>query len=167
MLDVNLDGLKHLFIDVDGVMTDGKTVYNHHHEKIYKQFNDKDFTAIGLLESVGINCYLLTGDKRNKGMAIERNIPIFVTEKWLTVETFNKYDCEKALIIKKITKDNLDSVGYIGDDWFDIPVLQMVPYSFCPSDSPFYVKSVCKYVLNRKGGDGCLSEIAEAFYAVS
>lgn len=150
----------YLFIDIDGVMTNGKKIYDSQHFAVYKEFNDKDFTAIDLFRSNGIKVILLTGDKNiNEGMAKKRNIDIVITKEWLKVETFNFNNCEKLNLVKEICP-NLRKASYIGDDYFDIPVLMNVGFPFCPLDAPKYVQDVAR-VLNKSGGDGVIASLAE------
>ena len=153
--------LKWLFVDVDGVMTDGKKTYDYCHEVISKEYNDKDFTALSLFKRKGIKVILLSGDKKvNEGMAKKRGLEIYFTS-WLVVGDDSKI--EKVDKMKELGA-NLEESAYVGDDYFDIAVFKNVKYSFCPQDAPDYVKSSCKNILNTKGGDGVIAEMYSRIY---
>jgi 3-deoxy-D-manno-octulosonate 8-phosphate phosphatase (KDO 8-P phosphatase) len=157
----NDNKIKYVFLDVDGVLTNGKKIYDKEHKAVYKEFNDKDFTAIDLIRSMGIEVILLTGDGNiNKQMAESRNIPIIVTKQWLEVKTFDIDNCEKLNIIKEHC-EYLDEVCYVGDDYFDIPIIMNVGMGCCPNDAPYYVKNNCVHVMKTKGGEGVVAELLE------
>ena len=66
---------KAIFIDIDGVMTNGKKTYDAMGEVVSKEFCDQDFTAIKRIEKEGIPIFLISGDDRvNKRMCIKRGI---------------------------------------------------------------------------------------------
>ena len=48
-----IDKIKLIIFDVDGVLTDGKKIYDTRGQKISKSFGDLDFTAIKILQSFG------------------------------------------------------------------------------------------------------------------
>ena len=55
----------------------------------------------------------------------------------------------------------LSEVAYIGDDLPDIPVLENVGFSGCPSDAVNEVKKVCDYVCTKSGGNGAVREFVD------
>ncbi len=50
-------------------------------------------------------------------------------------------------------------MSFVGDDFFDLSIIKILSYTFCPSDSPRIVKDNCKYTLTSKGGDGVIVEL--------
>lgn len=143
--------LENVFIDVDGVMCKTKT-YDKDHNCISKQFCDLDFTAIKRLQALAKNVIIISGDKWNEGMAHSRNLSFMKTEtlgpdsKLNTIKSFNYF--------------NLEESAYIGDDWYDLELLNAVGFGFCPSDScPDVLKQA--EVLPRKAGEGVIAELYE------
>lgn len=154
--------LKWLFVDVDGVMTNGRKTYDKHHNVLSKEYNDKDFTALALFKKKGIKVVLLSGDKKiNEGMAKSRGLEAHFTS-WLTVDKPSK-KIEKVEIMKSLGA-NLKNSAYIGDDYFDIPIFDRVGFSFCPVDAPGYVRKKCSYVLGSAGGTGVIAELFDHIY---
>ena len=156
--------ITHLFLDVDGVMTDGKNSYTTYasldNRSKSKQFNDKDFTAIDRFKAAGVRVVLLTGDGWNENMAASRGIDCLTTEVYLKVSSFDPDDCEKLNIIKEIVGDDLSRVCYVGDDYFDVPVLKAVGFPTCPSDAIDDVLKVTQnFRLKAKGGEGVIAEL--------
>jgi len=55
------------------------------------------------------------------------------------------------------------NLAYIGNDIPDVECLRYANYSFCPSDAFKSIKSEVTFVLERKGGEGCIREIFENY----
>lgn len=150
--------LKLLIIDIDGVLTNGNKIYNEYHFCDYKEFNDKDFTAIKCFKADGIPVVALTGDIFNRGMCLTRKIP-FYNAKEIDV------GLNKAKALSIICEDfdvGADEVAYIGDDYYDISLLKSVGYPFCPNDAINELNKVPKiYRLATKGGHGVIVELYE------
>lgn len=152
---ISIRDIKVLILDVDGVLTNGRKIYGQSGTSCYKEFNDKDFTAIKKFQSLGIEVIWLSGDAGiNAQIADSRNIP-FVYGK----NSENKLD--KKWHLQKICKEKGVSpkeVCYVGDDSFDLDILTEVGVPMCPIDSVREVKDKC-YILKSCGGDAVVSEI--------
>lgn len=148
--------LKLLLIDIDGVLTSGKKMYDVNHEHVYKEFNDKDFTAIKRFKADGIKVIAITGDSFNAQMCQKRNIG------YLNAKDFDK-NLDKSKAIGYICEQHQVSpkeVAYIGDDWWDISLLKIIGYPFCPADALEDLDCVTGIRrLKTKGGDGVLAEL--------
>ena len=151
--------IKLLILDVDGVLTDGKIIYNDRGEEI-KAFNVRDGHGLKLLMRAGIGIALLTGRKskvvlhRARDLGI-RNVYQRVTNK---IEVY-----EKILKGEKLKDEN---VGFVGDDLVDIPVLKRVGFSAAVGDAIPEVREVADYVASKKGGEGAVREICELLLKV-
>jgi 3-deoxy-D-manno-octulosonate 8-phosphate phosphatase (KDO 8-P phosphatase) len=55
--------------------------------------------------------------------------------------------------------------AYMGDELFDIPVLERAGFSATPPHSPASVKKVCDYVTKREGGFGAVREVCDMILA--
>jgi len=142
-------------LDIDGVMTDGRKFYNTDGMPFSKVYCDKDFTAIKRLRAAGIKVCFLSGDETvNAAMAKNRNIDFYYAR------GKDKVLFLPDLCIKYNTRPA--DVLYIGDDLFDMNILQAVGYSFCPSDSPRIIKEICgANVLPRRGGENVITEMVD------
>ena len=70
--------VKLIILDVDGVLTNGKKIYNSEGVCSYKTFCDKDFTAIKKFKASGVSVCFLSGDENiNKEIAKNRNIDFY------------------------------------------------------------------------------------------
>ena len=147
--------IKVLGIDIDGIMTNGTKVYDSDAKCIAKQYNDRDFTAIRRLKDAGIYVCLISGDRNiNEQMAFNRNIDFY----YVNVHTGSKVNIMKGILKERglTWKD----AAYIGDDYFDLPLLKKVGSAYCSSDSIIDIKHHPHVkMLSGCGGTGVLDEL--------
>jgi len=137
--------IKLLILDVDGVLTDGKIIYNDRGEEI-KAFDVKDGHGIKLLMRSGIEIALITG--RESEVVLHRARDLGIEQVYQKVT--NKMEVyEKILNDKKLEGEN---VGFVGDDLVDIPVLKRVGFSAAVLDAVSEVKEIADYIASKKGG---------------
>lgn len=148
--------LKLIILDIDGVLTDGCKYYDKNGIVQLKTFCDKDWTAIKRFKTLNIPVIFLTGDTFNTEIAKKRNIEIFVNR-----DNGSHVDKVKYLPIL-CSKYNVttDNILYIGDDIFDVQLLNAVKFKFCPADAVSEVKKVA-HTLKNKGGNNVIAELFE------
>lgn len=151
-MDLNL--IKLLVLDVDGVMTDGKLYYNDKGE-VQKVFDVKDGLGIKLANKI-ISVCIISG---NPSIIIEKRAKDLGVS-YCFIDIANKKECLNQLILSlKLKKEN---VAYIGDDLNDIPVRSLVSLFACPSDAHLSVKKISDVILDCKGGNGAVREFIDA-----
>ena len=144
-----------LIIDVDGVLTDGRKVYDKSHKVLSKKYLCKDFTAIKRFVAAGIKVVMLSGDNFNKEMAQKRNIDFYCTR-----DLNLSLDKSQFLqIFEEKYSVPIENMAFVGDDYFDLTIIKKLDYTFCPSDSPKIIKDECEVVLKSAGGDGVVVEL--------
>ena len=149
--------IKLLILDVDGVLSDGKKYYDGSGLAVYKTFCDKDFTAIKKFRASGCRVIFLSGDKNvNQHVAINRNIDFYNSR--------GKCKTEFIDIILEKYKTTIDQTAFVGDDIFDLPLMEMVGYKYCPNDAATELKSIC-YILDNNGGNNCINELYDKLLA--
>ena len=159
---MNQEKIKHiklLILDVDGVLTDGKILYNDRGEEI-KAFNVKDGHGLKLLMRSGTEVALITGRESKVVLHRARDLGI----KHVYQRATNKIDVYEKILRGKKLEDK--HVGFIGDDLVDIPVLRRVGFSATVWDAIPEVKEIVDYVASKKGGDGAVREICELLLKV-
>jgi 3-deoxy-manno-octulosonate cytidylyltransferase (CMP-KDO synthetase) len=148
-----MNNIKLFVTDFDGVMTDGKRLFNEQGNHL-KSYNIKDGLAIKNISKKGIITMILSGDNSNVTQHIGKrlkfdNVVIGCDEKLKYLNDF--------LQSKNIS---WDEIAYIGDDLNDIPVLEKVKFRFTPNDCNPQLKLIKGIkILSSKGGEGCISEI--------
>lgn len=146
--------IKAIFFDVDGVLTDGRIIYDETGKEI-KNFHVRDGIIISYLKKAGI----ITG-------AISGRESAAVTKRFaeLKVDFCHQGIVDKAMVFEKlIAHYNLKTkeVAFIGDDLNDLPVFRLVGLAVCPADTYDYIKERADLVTYAKGGNGVLREVAD------
>jgi 3-deoxy-D-manno-octulosonate 8-phosphate phosphatase (KDO 8-P phosphatase) len=149
-----LNKIKLLLLDVDGVMTDGSIYYSNSGDE-FKKFNIQDGYGISKLRRAGINTGIITG--RISNLVARRAEELGIKEIYQNLE--NKLEAYES-IKKKFNYSDAD-IAYIGDDEFDLAVLERVGFSAAPSDAVPAVKKQVHYVCKLGGGKGAVREVIE------
>lgn len=149
-----------IFFDVDGVLTDGKIIYDGSGKEI-KNFNVKDGLIISHLKKAGILTGAISG--RESEATTKRCAE-------LKIDFCHQGILDKASAFEKLVKHyslKTKQVCFIGDDINDLPVFKLTGLSVCPSDTFVYIKQRVDLVTNAKGGQGVLREVADLVLAAS
>ena len=146
--------IKAIFFDVDGVLTDGKIIYDDTGKEI-KHFNVKDGQIIGYLKKAGIVTGAISGRETQT-----------VTKRCaeLKVDFCHQGILDKGSVFEKLIqhyKLKAKEVVFIGDDINDFPVFKLAGFTVCPADAMDYVKGKVDLVTYAKGGNGVLREVAD------
>ncbi|HOV99388.1 MAG TPA: HAD hydrolase family protein [Bacteroidota bacterium] len=150
----NLPFIQFLILDVDGVLTDGGVYYSNNGDE-FKKFNILDGYGMLKLRRAGIPAAILTG--RVSNIVERRAKDLGITEVHQNLD--NKLEVYEMLKAKYSLRDH--EIAYIGDDEFDLPVLQRVGFSAAPANAIDSVKKRVHYVCKKNGGDGAVREIIE------
>jgi len=150
---------KVFFIDVDGVLTDGKKTYDETGLPRFKVFGDKDFTALKELSAAGFQVVWVSGDDFiNKAVAKNRNY-IFISARG---------KCKGELIKEFIGNTSYDRIISVGDDVFDLPMALHSHHFYIPKDAYWRLFDAgriypnCIFeTLTTAGGQGVIVEIAK------
>ena len=146
--------VKAIFFDVDGVLTDGRIIYDDAGREI-KSFNVKDGLIISYLKKAGIITGAISG---RESPAVTRRCAE------LKIDFCHQGIIDKAMVFEKLIKHyklRAKEVAFIGDDINDIPVFRLAGFTVCPSDSFDYLKEQVDLVTSAKGGNGVLREIGD------
>jgi YrbI family 3-deoxy-D-manno-octulosonate 8-phosphate phosphatase len=149
MIDIKL-----VITDIDGVWTDGGMYYDNTGNE-FKKFNTSDSAGVRFLQINNIPIAIITGEETNIVSRRAEKLGI----KYLKQGSYNKLEDAKNLM--KSLKVLPSETAYIGDDILDIELLKNVGFSGCPNNSPDYIKSICKWVGKKNGGDGAFREFIE------
>lgn len=143
-----------LILDIDGVLTNGRKIYDNEGAVTGKEFNDKDFTAIKRFLAQGVKVVFLSGDKSvNESISKIRGIDFFYAKNIAG-------DIDKSEFIPDLKVNyGAEIVAYVGDDYYDLTIIDKVDLSFCPSDATMDVKLAVSRVLKSAGGEGVVAEL--------
>ncbi len=154
--------IKLLVLDMDGVMTDGG-IYLSADGQQSRKFNAKDGEGIKRLMRTGMKVAILTGSKE-ENIVNTRSQMLLISPDLVSMNT-----ADKLQVLEEWSKKHgahYDEMAYVGDDLPDIPVMEKVGISACPSDAVPEVLDVADIILKRKGGEGCVREFVDYFLKI-
>lgn len=152
--NVNLQKIRLLLLDVDGVLTDGGLLI-HADGTESKLFNVYDGHRIKMWQRAGLLCGFLSGrDSAATSRRGEQLEVAFVmqgcTEK---LPAFERMLAERDL--------TAEQVAYVGDDLMDLPLLRRVGFAVAVASAPEEIRRQADYVTLRDGGHGAVAEVIE------
>lgn len=150
----NYKKIKLLILDCDGVLTDGKIIYNDKGAEI-RNFSAKDGLGIKMMMFAGIEVAVISGKNSETLSKRCENLGI----KYLHQGIRNKLPVAEKLLEK--LNLNWENVAYMGDDWNDYPVIKKVNLSGAPDDAMEDFKVKVNFISSRKGGEGAVREFIE------
>jgi len=153
MIEERAKNIKLLILDVDGVLTDGRIIYDNFGDEI-KCFNVYDGFGMALLHRAGIRSVIITAKKTNIVMRRAKDMHI---EK--VYSGYKKLEIYKEVVKRFRVKD--EEVCFMGDDFIDLPVLKRVGLSVAPPESMEEIRGACHYITRKSGGRGAVREIIE------
>jgi 3-deoxy-D-manno-octulosonate 8-phosphate phosphatase (KDO 8-P phosphatase) len=146
--------IRALFCDVDGVLTDGRITLDGRGNEL-KVFNTKDGHGLRKAEAAGITVCWISGRKSPATARRARELGVRycyqgVRDKRTRLEA----------VRRKLGVPAAETAA-IGDDEPDIPMLESVGLSACPSDAVPAARRAATVVLKSAGGAGAVREFVE------
>ncbi|MCX5706771.1 MAG: HAD-IIIA family hydrolase [Candidatus Omnitrophica bacterium] len=146
--------IKLLLLDVDGVLTDGRIIYDSK-ERDSKFFDVHDGLGVYVLNKAGIKTVLITakGSATIKPRARDMRV----------AEVFADISPKSAVLDKILKKYNVDSseVCFVGDDLVDLGLMKRVGFPVAVFNACPEIKQAAFYITIRYGGRGAVREVAE------
>ncbi len=146
--------IKFVLLDVDGVMTDGGIYYTADGVEM-KRFHAHDGYGISRARETGILFGIISG----------RDTPVVARRaKDLKILEIHQGRVDKLTVLREMqTRHHLtdEEFCFIGDDLFDLPLLNAVGLSAAPANARTEVKKQVDYVCKANGGDGAVRELVD------
>ena len=153
-------GIKVVFFDVDGVLTDGGLLYSESGETL-KRFNTLDGHGLKLLQKAGITPAVITG--RDSRPLRHRLEALGVVHAHFGTE-------DKAPAAQKTLQAlGLDwgQAAAMGDDWPDLPLLSRAAFACAPANAHVEVLAAAHHVTAACGGYGAVRELCDLLLVAS
>lgn len=143
-----------LVLDVDGVLTDGSIFIDDlGHET--KRFHVRDGFGIKLWQRLGFKVGIITG---RSGRVVQHRMHELGVSLVIQGSGDKSASLDELLAMTGLTAEH---VGYLGDDWPDLPALRRVGYPMAVADADTHVKGLAHYVTLMPGGRGAVREVIE------
>jgi 3-deoxy-D-manno-octulosonate 8-phosphate phosphatase (KDO 8-P phosphatase) len=153
-MSFNLQGIKLILCDVDGVLTNGEIIYTGKKVEI-KKFNVQDGLGFAMARWAGLKTGILTSRNSNVVALRAKQLEIDVISQGKLKKMPEYVQIREGLGISN------EEVCYIGDDIIDIPVLRAVGFGVAVANAREEVKKECDYVTNACGGEGAVREVVD------
>lgn len=149
-----INKIKLLILDVDGVLTDGRIIYDSEGRQI-KFFYVQDGLGVRLLKAVGIKTILITA---KPSRTIEYRARDMMVEK--VYEGIHP----KTRVLGEILETHAikeEEICYVGDDLVDLGMMKIVGFPVAVANACREIKDSAGYITRKSGGNGAVREIAE------
>jgi len=146
--------VKLLLLDVDGVLTDGRIIYDSSGRDM-KFFDVHDGMGVYLLKKAGIPTVLITA--KNSRAIKPRAADMQVAEVYADISP-------KSSALEKIIrkyKVGLEEICFVGDDLVDLCLMNRVGFPIAVANAVPEIKNLAGHITSRFGGRGAVREVAE------
>ena len=146
--------IKLLLLDVDGVLTDGRIIYDSK-GRDSKFFDVHDGLGVYALHRAGIKTVLITAKSsktiipRAKDMHVAEVLADIFPKTKVLDKLLKKYNCD------------LSQVCFVGDDLVDLSLIKKVGFPIAVNNAASEIKEAASYITEKPGGRGAVREIAE------
>ena len=143
-----------LVLDVDGVLTDGRLYFTSRGEEM-KCFHVRDGAGVVQLLKAGLQVAVISG---RESRAVERRMAeLGVT--WIRQGVQDKLSALRELL--DILALGPQAVASMGDDYPDIPLLEIARLAAVPADAHQHAKSRAHFITQSAGGRGAVREVCD------
>jgi 3-deoxy-D-manno-octulosonate 8-phosphate phosphatase (KDO 8-P phosphatase) len=150
----NLDQIKAVVLDVDGVLTDGAIYWGSGTEE-WKRISFLDVMGVSIGQRAGLQFVLISGEE---GPLLERLV------RRLRISHFYGGCRDKASALRDFATRaglSLAQICYIGDDVNDVPAMQLAGLSAAPASAHKSAREAARVVTESDGGHGAVREIVD------
>jgi 3-deoxy-D-manno-octulosonate 8-phosphate phosphatase (KDO 8-P phosphatase) len=153
-------GIKIVFFDVDGVLTDGGLLFSESGETL-KRFNTLDGHGLKLLQKAGITPAVITG--RDSKPLRKRLEALGITHAHFGTED-KRPAAEQTLQTLGL---EWSQAAAMGDDWPDLPMMRRAAFACAPVNAHVEVLAAAHHVTSRQGGYGAVRELCDLLLVAS
>lgn len=150
--------LKALFLDVDGVLTDGGFWWGAGGEEL-KRFCFADVMGISLATKAGLLIALISGED---SPLVHR----FATK--MGIANVRAGCKDKAAAVRDVAAQNalaLHEICFMGDDVNDLAAMELVGLAAAPADARDIVLQRAEFISSNGGGNGAVRDLVDAILA--
>lgn len=149
-----LSQVRVLLLDVDGILTDARVFLDASGEW-RRFFSIRDGYGIMRIKEAGYQVGIITGSKA---------LDVSERAKRLDLDFLYEGSLHKEPALKEILEKtglSPENIAYMGDDVFDVPLLEKVGFAATVEDAMDEAKAVSTYVARRPAGNGAVREVCD------
>jgi 3-deoxy-D-manno-octulosonate 8-phosphate phosphatase (KDO 8-P phosphatase) len=150
-----LNKIKVCAFDIDGVLTPGHVWYQDDVIGFNRSTHTSDGYGLKLLMRSGIRTGVISG---GDSVGVRKR---FIDN--LKLDFAYLGDEDKRTAFQRILDDGYkeEEILFMGDEFFDVPLLKKAGFAVTVPDAPYEVKQFTDYVTTKEGGMGAVREIIE------
>jgi 3-deoxy-D-manno-octulosonate 8-phosphate phosphatase (KDO 8-P phosphatase) len=153
--EAKLKKIKVVAFDLDGILTDGHLWWAGEEVGWNRSFYIYDGYGMKLLMKAGIKVGVITG---GDSVSVKKRVDLLKLDFLFQ----GKEDKRQAFLdIMKKYEVSADEILYMGDEFFDIPLLKKAGFSATVPNTGAEVKEVVDYVTIKESGKGCAREVID------
>jgi 3-deoxy-D-manno-octulosonate 8-phosphate phosphatase (KDO 8-P phosphatase) len=153
-VDEKIRKIKALVLDVDGVLTDGRIIYDSEGREI-KLFDVQDGFGIMILQRLGYRTAIISARSAR---------PVDIRAQDLKIHKVYQDASPKSKAFDQMLQDfqmTEDQVCFVGDDLPDLEVLDRAGFAVAVENAVQEAKNLADYVTVKRGGHGAVREVIE------
>lgn len=147
--------IKVALFDVDGVLTDGRIYYSGNEIGFNRFFHTHDGYGLKMLMKAGLKVGVISGGD-SEGVKQRFNL---LGLDYIYLGNEDKRNALKSILEE--TKLSPENILYMGDEFFDLPLLKEVGFSATTPDASFEIQESVDYVTRKHGGKGAAREVID------
>lgn len=154
MSAADLDRIKAVVLDVDGVLTDGALYWGSGSEE-WKRISFLDVMGISIGQRAGLRFALISGEE---GPLLDRLVHR------LKISDVYRGCKDKARALRDFAASaglGLDQICYMGDDVNDVPAMRLAGLAAAPASAHRSAREAARVVTESGGGHGAVREIID------
>lgn len=149
-----------LFLDVDGVLTDGGLHFTAEGETS-KRFNTLDGHGLKLLQKAGVTPAVVTG---RDSPALRLRLQALGIEQ-ARFGTEDKHPAAQEIL--NALGLGWEQAAAMGDDWPDLPMMLRCAFAAAPLNAHVEVSGRAHYITRTAGGNGAVREVCDLLMVAS
>ncbi len=156
--DFHADKLRNIqccAFDIDGILTNGQIRFDGEEMGFNRSFHTSDGYGLKVLMQAGLHVGVISGGDSE---GIRKR---FVENLKLDFAFFGNEDKREAYLklLERGFRD--EEILYMGDEFFDLPLLKRAGFSATVPSASFEVRDQVDYVTFRDSGTGCAREVID------
>lgn len=151
-----LKPIKVALFDVDGVLTDGKIHWAGEEVGWNRFFHTSDGYGLKMLKHAGLKAGVITG---GSSIGVKKRFQELLNLDHFYFGSENKIPAFEDILKKENVKAS--EVLYMGDEFFDLPILKRCGFSATTKLASIEIQEGVDYVAHREPGAGCAREVID------
>lgn len=150
-----LKNIKMCLFDVDGILTNAQVYWDGEECGFNRAFHIQDGYGMKTLMRAGLKVGIITG---GDSLGVEKRFTYLGLDYVYMGNEDKRGSFEKILADSKLDKSE---VLYMGDEFFDLPILKQVGFSATVPSASYEVRESVDYITHREAGMACAREVID------